>query len=66
MNEEVFEEVLKEAETLFKMFNTKIKGQQLSVSDDFNYWIACSAYRKGYNDGYEDCYQNGITILDAD
>lgn len=66
MNEELYLEILNEAETLFKKYNSGIKGQQLTVSDGLDYWIVMVAHSKGFKDGYEDCYQNGTTILDED
>ena len=54
MNDELFEEIYDEAASLFRTYNNKVKGQQASNMDNFEYWVMYVALAKGYNQGYQD------------
>jgi len=59
MNEEQFEKIYERASKLFRKHQGRIKGQQITAADSFDYWIAMVAYQtgcnEGYNEGYNDC-----------
>jgi hypothetical protein len=63
MNEELYLEILNEAETLFKKYNSGIKGQQLTVSDSLDYWMVRVAHNKGFKAGYQECLDTEVRQL---
>jgi len=61
MNEKLYLEIVDEADKLFKKYSSGIKGQQLTVSDGLSYWMVMVAHSKGFKDGYEEGFGEGIS-----
>jgi hypothetical protein len=59
MNDELFEEIYDAATKLFRTYNSKLKGQQASNMDNFDYWVMYVAYTKGEDRGYSEGYEDG-------
>jgi hypothetical protein len=60
MNDELFEEIYDAATKLFRTYNSKLKGQQVSNMDNFDYWVMYVAYTKGEDRGYSEGYDDAI------
>lgn len=60
MNDELFEEIYDEATNLFRTYNNKVKGQQVSNMDNFEYWVMYVAYVKGFDKGFSEGYEDGL------
>ena len=54
MNDELYNEVYDEALKLFREYNSRPKGQQITNMDNFDYWLVMVAFDIGYRDGYLD------------
>lgn len=55
----MYNEIYDQATGLFQTYNNKVKGQQVSNVDNFDYWVMYVAYQKGYDDGYSEGYEDG-------
>jgi hypothetical protein len=60
MNEEMYNEIYDQAASLFRTYNNKVKGQQVSNMDNFDYWIMYVAYGKGFDKGFSEGYEDGL------
>ena len=60
MNEEMYNEIYDQAAGLFRTYNNKVKGQQVSNMDNFDYWIMYVAYGKGFDKGFSEGYEDGL------
>ncbi len=56
MNDELYNQIYDEAAKLFRAYNSKVKGQQVSIMDNFDYWLMYVAYTKGEDRGYSEGY----------
>jgi hypothetical protein len=59
MNDELYNEIHATATILFRTYNSKLKGQQVSNMDNFDYWLMYVAYTKGEDRGYLEGYDDG-------
>jgi hypothetical protein len=59
MNDELYNEIYDAAARLFQTYNSKLKGQQVSNMDNFDYWLMYVAYTKGEDRGYTEGYEDG-------
>ena len=60
MNDDLYNEIYDEAASLFRTYNSQIKGQTVSNMDNFEYWIMYVAYNKGCIQGYDDCWKERL------
>jgi hypothetical protein len=63
MNEKLYLEIVDEADNLFKKYSSGIKGQQLTVSDNLDYWMVMVAHNKGFKAGYQECLDTEVQQL---
>ena len=59
MNDELYEKLYEEGLKLFRDYQSRPKGQQITSKDNIDYWLIMVAYNRGCNDGYEQ-YLNDI------
>ena len=61
MNDELYNEVYDEALKLFREYQSRPKGQQITNKDNFDYWLVMVAYNEGFDDGcYSFSFNTGI------
>ena len=60
MNEEMYNEIHDQAIGLYRTYNNKVKGQQVSNADKFDYWVMYVAYVKGFDKGFSEGYEDGF------
>jgi hypothetical protein len=63
MNDEMYNKFYDQAVGLYKTYNNKIKGQQVSSMDNLSYWIMYVAYREGYDKAYGEGYEHGTNDI---
>ena len=63
MNENLYSEIVDEAVNLFKKYSSGIKGQQITVSDNLDYWMVMVAHNKGFKAGYQECLDTEVQQL---
>lgn len=65
MNDELYNEIYDQAASLFRVYNSKVKGQTVSNMDNFDYWIMHVAYSRGYDKGFDEGYEDAFPLYQA-
>ena len=60
MNDELYNELYEKALKLFREYNSRPKGQQITNNDNFDYWLTMVAYNSGCVQGYDDCIKERL------
>jgi len=60
MNDELYNEIYDQAVGLYRTYNNKVKGQQVSNMDNLSYWLMYVAYGKGFDKGFSEGYEDGL------